>query len=584
MINITLSKTINLNFRYDPEIVAWIKENFEGRKWDPINKLWVIPTTAINLLSIKNCPFEIENKENIIKELELKLYPPQKKFNENIKLSPEGLELFPFQKEMVEFIDSTNCKCLITEQMGLGKSIEVIGYLNLHPEIKPILIICPASLKINWLKELQKWLIDKNKKIIILTSKNLKSEFSNLKSESCILIINFDILGKLEKEIKNWRPELIVVDEAHKLKNIRTKRYQAFKYMFENIDKKILITGTPIMNRPVEIFPLIHYIKPDEFFNFWSFVKRYCGATSNGYGWEFKGAENLDELRYRLRRFMLGRTKKEVMKDLPEKIRSVIELSDANGGMKGSKELEKKSKELIEEMKKMKNLKSEIENLENQNLKLNFLNSDGIEKMNKMKELMKNSIAMRMVEINNLMRQAVEVKFDSSLKFIIDIVEQDEKVVLFCWHKDIIEKFEKAFQEIGIKSVKVTGDVSLINRDKAVQDFQNNPNVKIFIGNIQAAGVGLTLTAANKVVFMEFDWSPANMLQAEDRCHRISQKNAVNVYYLVTPNSIEVNFINMLFKKLMVINKIMENDSIKAESSFWELVDDFINNYKEEKI
>jgi SWI/SNF-related matrix-associated actin-dependent regulator 1 of chromatin subfamily A len=584
MINITLSKTINLNFRYDPEIVAWVKENFEGRKWDPTNKLWIIPTTAINLLAIKNCPFEIENKENIIKELELKLYPSQKELDNNIKLSPDGLELFPFQKEMVKFIDSTNCKCLITEQMGLGKSIEAISYLNLHPEIKSILIICPASLKINWKRELQKWLIKKDKKIIILTSKNLKSEFSNLKYQNCILIINFDILDKLKKEIKDWKPELIIVDEAHKLKNIKTKRYQAFEYMFKNIDKKILMTGTPIMNRPVEIFPLVHYIKPDEFENFWNFAKRYCGATSNGYGWGFKGAENLDELRYRLRRFMLGRTKKEVMKDLPEKIRSVVELSDANGGMKGSKELEKKSKDLIEEMKKLKNLKSEIENLENQNLKLDFKDSDGIEKMSKMKELMKNNVIMRMVEINSLMRQAVEVKFDSSLKFIIDIVEQDEKVVLFCWHKDIIKKFEKVFQEIGIKYVKITGEVSLANRDKAVQDFQNNPDIKIFIGNIQAAGVGLTLTAANKVVFIEFDWSPANMLQAEDRCHRISQKNAVNIYYLVIPNSIEVNFLNILFKKLIIVNKIMENDSVKAESSFWELVDDFINNYKEESV
>jgi hypothetical protein len=466
---------------------------------------------------------------------------------------PEGLAYLPFQKAGIAYA-RLRPSVLIADEMGLGKTIQGIGISNDDPKVQRVLIECPASLKLNWAREWVKWDIKGLTVGVVVTQKLKAKAMARLEKwaqgrvqisvgqlpETDVVIVNYDILDRYLPEVHAHGWDLILVDEAHKLKNPKAKRTKAMlgERVWDKEQKvwnvislpvaatrRAFLTGTPIVNRPAELWPFCLALDPDGLGKYKSkYEKRYCGAGFDANGYYTKaGATNLDELQTTLReKFMVRRLKVDVLKDLPAKRRQVI-----------------------------------------------VLESDGLEDL----------LAKEATEYDKLgpleeggegftelaaARKAVGLaKVPFAIEHLKAVLENTDKVVVMAHHYEVVDALKAALVEYGV--VGVDGRVTdITKRDAAVQEFQNNPNIRVFVGTIQAAGVGLTLTAASTVVFAELDWVPGNMTQAEDRCHRIGQLDAVLVQHLVFDGSVDANLVEKIITKQAVIDAALDNKVVEA--------------------
>ena len=259
--------------------------------------------------------------------------------------SPKGLEYLPFQKAGISYGLGKDA-VLIGDEMGLGKTIQALGIINADDSINTVILIVPASLRINWKRESEKWLIRKFNIYVVEKDKEIPENAN-------FIIVNYDMLkGKVLNSLKPRNFDIMVVDECHKLKNPKAKRTKTVlgywdKSQRENVPglvntarKKLFLTGTPFLNRPIEIQPIVGALDK-QFSNFMAFAKRYCAATQSRYGWDFSGASNLEELQEKLRSsIMVRRLKKDVLKELPSKRRQIVILSK-NGSVQA---IDKESK------------------------------------------------------------------------------------------------------------------------------------------------------------------------------------------------------------------------------------------------
>ncbi len=418
----------------------------------------------------------------------------------NIDLpKPNNIDYYPFQKAAIKFAMQRN-SVLFGDSMGIGKTIEAIGTINATKNPGKILIICPNRIKINWRNELKKWLIH-DLSISIINSKNW--------IDDDIVIINYDILKNHVEKLHSIEWDFIIIDEVHYLKNPKAKRT---KIVFGDNKElkpiqakhKLLLTGTPILNRPVEGFPLFNYLNPIQFRNFFTYAKKYCDAHDDGWGWDFSGASNLKELQDKIRSlFMIRRLKADVLPELPPKQRQVIVIP-ANG-----------NSALIEKG----NLISQKYETKREELKLKA----EVAKVTENKKEYDRIIRELKAVTNVMFTETASTRHETALAKVPDVYahlenmfEQDiKKIVVFAHHRDVIEKIHDHFKDC---SVILYGGMTNEQSEDSIQEFQHNDKIKLFIGNIQAAGVGITLTAASIAIFVEIDWVPGNMIQAEDRC------------------------------------------------------------------
>lgn len=431
-----------------------------------------------------------------------------------------GKTLMMFQAEGLMFIEATGGNALIADQMGLGKTIQALAYLALHPEMRPAVIVCPASLKLSWEREARAWLETDDRIEVIQGGKVHELD-------SDIVVINYDILKKWLSELQRIEPQLLILDESHSVKNKKAVRSKAARDLASVVPHKILLTGTPVLNRPAELWHQLQVIDPFSYPDkrFFQWHKRYTAAYKNRFGWDFSGASNLDELAASLKTVMIRRTKEQVLPELPDKRRQTILIPIDN-----RKEYDQADNEFVEWMTEQKG-------------------AEAAERASHVEQLAK---------IEYLRQIAVRGKMKQALAWIENFLESGEKLVVFATHKATVHALER---EYGNMAVKIDGSVSNHKRQEAVDRFQNDPSVRLFIGNIHAAGVGITLTAASNVVFLELDWTPALMEQAEDRLHRIGQKNAVNVYYILAEKTVDASISAMLESKREVIDQITEDQN-----------------------
>ena len=242
--------------------------------------------------------------------------------------APDGWDYMPFQRAGIGYAMSRK-HVLIADEMGLGKTVQALGIVNATPTAKRVLVICPASLRLNWKQEAERWLVNSDLTPTVIDAKN------PITGDENFLIINYDILSKNRKALSAVDWDIMIVDEAHYLKNPKAQRTKAL--LGEKGEggieatRKVFLTGTPIVNRPVEFHPILASIAPSEFGNFFGYAKRYCNAFRNEWGWDFTGASHLDELQDRLRETcMVRRLKADVLTELPAKRRAIIEIP-ANG-------------------------------------------------------------------------------------------------------------------------------------------------------------------------------------------------------------------------------------------------------------
>lgn len=468
--------------------------------------------------------------------------------------APEGLAYLGYQRAGIAF-GFERPAVLIGDEMGLGKTIQAIGILNACPELKRVLVICPASLKLNWKRELDRWCVRK-RSILVADSKLFAALADG------VTIVNYDVLHKHEETLRTTDWDVLICDEAHFLKTPTARRTKMVfgarasakekKSGMADVPglaakKRILLSGTPIANRPVELFPLINYLDPVTWGNEWKFKQRYCGAHHNGFGWEFNGASHLDELQDKLRSsIMVRRLKKDVLTELPPKRRQVIEFP-ATAAMAHLVKQEMEAYEGVDE------LEAEVE--------LAAASDDPNAYEDAVKKLHKGQQA-RFEGLSELRRATAEAKIPLVIEHLEEAVEESGKVVVFAHHKTVVRAIAEKF---GEAAVSLVGDTPMQDRQDAVDRFQKDPECKLFIGSIMAAGVGITLTAAAHVVFCELDWVPGNVSQAEDRCHRIGQKDSVLVQHLVLEGSLDATIARRIISKQDVIDKAL--DVVAAKKS-----------------
>jgi len=306
--------------------------------------------------------------------------------------------------------------------------------------------------------------------------------------------------------------------------------------------KRVFLTGTPILNRPKEIWSIANALDPATFANYWRFAGRYCGGHKGRFGYDDSGATNLDELQEVLRsKFMVRRLKKDVLTDLPAKRRQVIEFP-ANGA---AKEIAHEVVVVADAMRSLSKLRVMVE----------------LAKASEDPEDYRTAVAMLRDGASHAFQEIAAARRDTAiakLPYVLEHLENcTDKVLVFAHHHAVIDKLVAA---LGSKCVAVTGKTPLEARQAAVDRFQSDPGCTVFVGNIKAAGVGLTLTAASHVIFAELTYTPADMQQAEDRAHRIGQRSSVLVQHLVLEGSIDANMARTLVQKMGVIEQALDTE------------------------
>jgi len=524
------NKVIKIEFPFNWDDLSTVK-SIPGRKFytKGTEKYWTAPISADAIQVLTDNGFEVDH------ELRAFLERATTSVDDVSEVSVPGLkkELFPFQKKGVGFIEHKGGRVLIGDEMGLGKTIQALAWLHLHPEKRPVIIVCPAHLKLNWAREINTTLPGQQN-VQVLQGTDATQPLTG-----DIIIINYDILHRgWLPVIIGVNPEVVIIDEAHYTKNNKALRTKAVRQLTKKSNHVIALTGTPIVNRPVEGFNIIKMIDKTVFPDFWKFVHTYCNAKHTGFGWDFTGASNKEELHQKLvQSIMIRRKKVDVLPDLPAKLYSHIPMEIEN-----AEEYQGAEADFIEYVRETKGLKA----------------------------ARKASQAEHLTKIEALKQLAVKGKMKQAIQWIKDFLDSNgQKLVVFAVHKEAVDALMAEFKE---QAVKIDGSVSSKKRDEAVNAFQNDPSARLFIGNIQAAGTGLTLTAASSVAFLELPWTPGELVQAEDRCHRIGQAGSVNVYYLLADNTIEQKIATMLDNKREVLNAVLDGEKVEEHQLLTELM------------
>jgi SWI/SNF-related matrix-associated actin-dependent regulator 1 of chromatin subfamily A len=494
-------RSIRMSFAYDADTLAFVKNTFDGRQFDKYTKSWLVPTTERNLEKIRQNARRFNEVQAVLERVQQQkavVVEASQAFaaSDNFRLR-EGLggKLRPYQEAGVEFITRhAKGKAYIGDEMGLGKTITALAAVH-QEQAYPALVICPAVVVGNWKREAEAWLPDKQVQII-------KSGKDAIDPKADIVIASYDLAAKVATGHRQFQQ--VICDEAHYLKNYKAKRTEAVVAIAKASPRRLLLSGTPITNKPKDLFSQLEVVdvagKGKPLGGFMSFATRYCGGRQGKYGFEADGATNIEELNERLRHGVyLRRDKKQVLTELPEKQRQYIPVGIPTETKRRLKEIEAEYK------------------LDSKN------NVPG---------------AALKAMTNELVAVGLG-KIQAAAAFMTDFAEEGKKLIFFANLKEVQQGLLARARELGVPTVHILGEDSSEKREQAVRQFQENPSVKFAICSLKAAGVGITLTAASDVLMVEQDWTPANLDQAEDRAHRMGQKNAVNVTYLVMEGTLD---------------------------------------------
>ena len=434
--------------------------------------------------------------------------------------------LFPHQVEGVTFLLGRR-RAILADDMGLGKTRQaIVAISEMEPE-GPYLVICPASVKHNWAREIEAVRPDVD---VATVGPNDPPDVD----WAGWVIVNYDILKKHLDRLVMYDWKGMVFDEAHYLKNHTSQRSKYCRQIVGAANDPIVyaLTGTPLTNRPRDLFPLLQLANHPMGRSFLSFAKRYCDAYQNGYGWVTDGASNLEDLTLQIRGVMLRRNKNEVL-DLPPKLRTYLDVEVPKKTVK--KETEKAFELLMQGRMAQRQGREGI---------AGRAGSD----------------RGRLVAILSTLRRKLAVaKTKTTIEFIQNALDQGEKVLVFSCFDEPLQKIHEHFEDA---SVLLTGATPAGKRQALVDRFQEDKAVRVFTANIQAGGVGLNLTAARQVVFNDLDWVPANHYQAEDRAYRIGQTGAVQVSYMVAQGTIDGFVQTVLDTKAALVDSVIEGRAL----------------------
>jgi SNF2 family DNA or RNA helicase len=436
-------------------------------------------------------------------------------------------KLMNFQKEGLDFLLKSSGNALLADEMGLGKTVQTLSYVSTEKQTFPVLIVAPLVTLKNWEREIEKFLKRKSRNGRIVESESpsvtlIRTGKSKELPKSDMYVINYELLLKRSEDIEKIGIRTIVCDEVHNLRSKTTQKYKAVKKLaaLSTVQYRIGLSGTPIYNRGSEIWPIIDILKPGLLGSFKEFCEYFCYVNDKGKAivLENKRASLRNELQ---KHVMLRRKKSDVLKELKDKVRyKEVIASDTDFYLE---ELDKIWKKLESEQKEAQT------------------------------EFSKSASYHRAIQSE---RQIAGVaKLPHVINFVKNIMEIEESVVVFCHHKVIHKLLHESLQEFS--PVSIIGGQSDDTRQDQIDKFQKGES-KLMIAGIRAGNVGINLTRAKYVIFAELDWSPAIHRQAEDRLHRIGQKNTVFAYYLIGNGTLDDHVASILVDKSYEIDAIMD--------------------------
>jgi SNF2 family DNA or RNA helicase len=569
-----------------------------GFKWSSLRKAWITSEQAI-ATRVDGAVWTQRAMAHVEHQLEVAEVSKEMSWRASTDFmppAPPGLAFLPYQRAGIEYALARK-DTLIADQPGLGKTIQAVGVINSDESVYRVLIICPASLKENWRREVDKWMTadlsigiaetQYKEKVQVGFYKNGKPKFQTITHPrhwpgTDVVIINYDILDRFP-EIKAQAWDLVVCDECHALKTSTTnrtlfvlgceavepwKRKKLFQAKTEMTDggqgtwisaveanRRIFLSGTPMMSRPVELWPIVRAFDPQGLGKkFETFAYRYCGAWTGSHGLDTSGATNLEELGDAMRsKFMVRRLKREVLPELPPKRRVVVTLDSPE-----IKEMVAREDELAQALRLYETTFTRSPTVAEEAR----LGEEAIQKaldfgFDKISDpdrpnareinldyaaavlgLEPPAVAIMFEEMASIRRELGLAKLSAITPWVTDFLEGGEKLLLFAYHSDVVKALAERLHNWN--PAVIYGGTPLKRRQLEVDKFQDDEACRLFIGNIQAAGVGFTMTRAHDIAFAEGDWVPSMIEQCEDRACRIGQTaEKIMSYFLVANGSLD---------------------------------------------
>nr|KAF6354160.1 zinc finger RANBP2-type containing 3 [Pipistrellus kuhlii] len=457
---------------------------------------------------------------------------------EQLDFLPDKLraKLLPFQKEGIAFALKRDGRCMVADEMGLGKTIQAVAIAYFYKEEWPLLIVVPSSLRYPWTEEIEKWIPELDpEEISVIQNKTDVGRISTSK----VTVLGYGLLTTDAETLidalntQNFR--VVIVDESHYMKSRNATRSKILLPIVQKAKRAILLTGTPALGRPEELYMQIEALFPQKFGTWTEYAKRYCNAHVRYFGkrpqWDCRGASNLNELHQLLSDIMIRRLKTDVLTQLPPKIRQRIPFDLPSAA---AKELNAS----FEEWEKLMRAPNSV------------------------------STETAMGLITRMFKQTAIAKAGAVKDYIKMMLQNDSlKFLVFAHHLLMLQACTEAVIENKTRYIRIDGSVPSSERIHLVNQFQKDPETRVAILSIQAAGQGLTFTAATHVVFAELYWDPGHIKQAEDRAHRIGQCSSVNIHYLIANGTLDTLMWGMLNRKAQVTGSTLNGrkERLQAE-------------------
>jgi SWI/SNF-related matrix-associated actin-dependent regulator 1 of chromatin subfamily A len=538
---------IVLRTPYNQEATAALKDALPGRRWDAANKVWTAPCTAEAARAVQALAERWGWRLGAAAARLAEIRAEAETFRAASKAADAELELrglrdgavpYSYQKAGVAYAVAKR-RVLIADEMGIGKSLQALMTV-VQLDAYPALVVAPKAVLRQWTREVGKFLEGRTASIVGLKGNAKRLARHGLTAGLCgdFVIVNYDILGRNLEAFKAHGFKALIVDESHFIKNKKAARSQAVKDMAkqQGLQAVLLLTGTPVLNRPVELTHQLDVLgQLQGFGGFMTFAKRYANAKETKFGWDMTGASNLDELNRLLReRCMVRREKKDVLADLPAMQRTVVPVE-----VDDPKAYEQAMNDIVRWMAGQRG------------------------------ELPSESAyrAEMLVRIEGLRQLAVAAKYAATREWLANWLDtaEGEKLVVFAHHRDAQEKLKADLADYG--AVSISGGDSDDNRDAAVKRFWNDPTCRVIVCSIKAASVGLNLQCASNVAFVEFAWHAADMDQAEARCHRIGVQGAVTAYWIAGEDTFDEDMIALIESKREVAHAAVSGGEIEKQAN-----------------
>lgn len=499
---------VEISFPFDEEIIEKVRA-IAGRKFDWNRRVWTVPATPYHFDQLAEAlmPYGFQLDDAIIKGADHKAPPPTIKF-------PKGL--YPFQRESVKFMYDVNGRAILADEMGLGKTISALAFVKMFCD--RTLVVCPANVVYKWGMEVERWLPDASYQIVTTG----KDEIGRVD----VVIMSYAMMVSHFEKLSRTPFDVIIFDECHYLKGRKSQRGKVGRTLVKlGVPKVLMLSGTPFLNRPDELFPLLNMLDPVGFSNFFDYAKRYMGAEYIQGMWYFPPGvvTNRDELAKRLERVMIRHTKKAVALELPDLTRTIVPVELTNKAA----------------------YKAALRDV------MTWLRS-------KDRSVVNPSHALTRLAV---LRQVVgEGKVAAAVELAESVLQDGKKVVLFAHHKAIITSLEEALKDYGVKTI--VGDTPQKERLENSNLFLSDDSSCRVMVISTAGGVGIDLFSASDIIMVERQWTPAMEEQVEARLHRIGQKNPVNAYYIVARGTVDEKLSRIVDLKRGVIGQVISQDDV----------------------